>query len=79
MPENCIAPKPEHNNNNTTHPEEGPPEMTETVLPIKTNELCVLFPGYLCILQLMFIVKFFMHAKIWFVTLVMRSIHGDYD
>jgi len=38
MPENCIAPKPEHNNNNTTHPEEGPPEMTETVLPIKTNE-----------------------------------------
>lgn len=36
MPENCIAPKSEHSN--TTHPEEGPPEMTETVLPIKTNE-----------------------------------------
>ena len=43
------------------------------------SELCVLFPGYLCILQLMFIVKFFMHAKIWSVTLVMRSIRGDYD
>ncbi|RDX63901.1 ABC transporter G family member 14 [Mucuna pruriens] len=35
MTENCIAPKPDHSNN---HPEEGPPEMTETVLPIQTNE-----------------------------------------
>ncbi|KAK7346180.1 hypothetical protein VNO80_20695 [Phaseolus coccineus] len=35
MTENCIALKPDHSN---SHPQEGPPKMTESVLPIQTNE-----------------------------------------